>query len=107
MKKNTIKKYMFWIAFVASLGGFLFGFDTVVISGAEKSIKEVYQLSGFMHGFTMASAIIGTLIGALFCGKPAEKFGRLECLKFIAYMYFISAIGCAVIVNWYSFVFFR
>ena len=107
MKENTIKKYMFWIAFVASLGGFLFGFDTVVISGAEKSIKEVYQLSGFVHGFTMASAIIGTLIGALFCGKPAEKFGRLECLKYIAYMYFISAIGCAVIVNWYSFVFFR
>ncbi|MBE6414195.1 MAG: sugar porter family MFS transporter [Verrucomicrobiaceae bacterium] len=107
MQKNTIKKFMFWIAFVASLGGFLFGFDTVVISGAEKSIKEVYQLSGFMHGFTMASAIIGTLIGALFCGKPAERFGRLECLKFIAYMYFISAIGCAVIVNWYAFVFFR
>ena len=107
MKENTIKRYMFWIAFVASLGGFLFGFDTVVISGAEKSIKEVYQLSGFVHGFTMASAIIGTLIGALFCGKPAEKFGRLECLKYIAYMYFISAIGCAVIVNWYSFVFFR
>ncbi len=105
--KSEIKKFMFWIAFVASLGGFLFGFDTVVISGAEKSIKEVYGLSGFWHGFTMASAIIGTLIGALFCGKPAEKFGRLESLKWIAYFYFISAIGCALIVNWYSFVFFR
>ena len=105
---NTdIKKFMFWVAFVASLGGFLFGFDTVVISGAEKNIKEVYGLSGFMHGFTMASAIIGTLVGALFCGKPAEKFGRLESLKWIAYFYFISAIGCALIVNWYSFVFFR
>ena len=105
---NTdIKKFMFWVAFVASLGGFLFGFDTVVISGAEKNIKEVYGLSGFMHGFTMASAIIGTLIGALFCGKPAERFGRLESLKWIAYFYFISAMGCALIVNWYSFVFFR
>ncbi len=104
---TDIKKFMFWVAFVASLGGFLFGFDTVVISGAEKSIKEVYGLSGFAHGFTMAAAIIGTLIGALFCGRPAEKFGRLESLKWIAYMYFISAIGCALIVNWYSFVFFR
>ena len=107
MKKNKVKNFMFWIAFVASLGGFLFGFDTVVISGAEKNIKEVYQLSGFLHGFTMASAIIGTIIGALFCGKPAEKFGRLECLKWIAYLYFVSAVGCALIVNWYSFIFFR
>jgi len=98
---------MFWVAFVASLGGFLFGFDTVVISGAEKSIKEVYGLGGFMHGFTMASAIIGTLIGALFCGRPAQRFGRLASLKWIAYLYFVSAMGCALIVNWHSFVFFR
>ncbi len=107
MGKRKIKGFMFWIAFVSSLGGFLFGFDTVVISGAEKDIKEVFALGGFEHGFTLASAIIGTLVGALFCGRPAQKFGRLETLKWIAYFYFISAVGCALVVNWYAFVFFR
>ena len=105
--KTQIKGFMFWIAFVASLGGFLFGFDTVVISGAEKDIKDVFALGSFAHGFTMATAIIGTLFGALFCGRPAEKFGRLLSLKWIAYLYFISAIGCALVVNWYAFMFFR
>lgn len=55
---------MFYIAFVASLGGLLFGFDTAVISGAEKSIQTVYGLSDFSHGFTIAIALIGTIIGA-------------------------------------------
>ena len=53
---------MFYVAFVASLGGLLFGFDTAVISGAEKSIQVVYDLSAFSHGFTIAIALIGTII---------------------------------------------
>ena len=65
--KAGVKPYMFWIAFVSVLGGLLFGFDTAVISGAERQIQEVYGLSGFAHGFTMATALIGTIIGALFC----------------------------------------
>jgi MFS transporter, sugar porter (SP) family len=105
--KNTVKGTMFYIAFVASLGGLLFGFDTAVISGAEKAIQDIYGLSDFAHGFTIATALIGTIIGALICGKPAEKYGRLRLLIVIAYLYLISAIGSASIVNWYSFMFFR
>ena len=71
--KTQLKAYMFWVAFVASLGGLLFGFDTAVISGAEKQIQAVFGLGDFAHGFTMATALIGTIIGALFCGKPTER----------------------------------
>jgi len=102
-----VKGYMFYIAFVASLGGLLFGFDTAVISGAEKAIQVVYGLSDFAHGFTIATALIGTIIGALFCGTPADRFGRRRSLFAIAILYFISAIGTATIINWYSFMFFR
>ena len=105
--KQHLTPYMFWIAFVASLGGLLFGFDTAVISGAEGAIQKIYGLSDFAHGFTMATALIGTIIGAFFCGRPAKRFGRLRSLQVIALLYFISAVGSAAIVNWYSFMFFR
>lgn len=105
--KSTVKGFMFYVAFVASLGGLLFGFDTAVISGAEKAIQSIYGLSDFAHGFTIATALIGTIIGALICGRPSEKFGRQKSLIIIAYLYLISAIGSAIIVNWYSFMFFR
>lgn len=98
---------MFWVAFVAALGGLLFGFDTAVISGAEKQIQAVYGLGDFAHGFTMATALIGTIIGALFCGKPSERFGRKKSLLVIAVLYLISAVFSGAIVNWYSFMFFR
>ena len=98
---------MFWVAFVASLGGLLFGFDTAVISGAERQIQQIYHLSDLAHGFTIATALIGTIIGAFFCGKPAEKYGRKKSLIVIAFLYLISAIGSGAIVNWYSFMFFR
>ena len=98
---------MFWVAFVASLGGLLFGFDTAVISGAERQIQAVFGLSDFAHGFTMATALIGTIIGALFCGKPAEKYGRKKSLIVIGILYLISAVFSGAIVNWYSFMFFR
>lgn len=102
-----IRPFMFWVAFVASLGGLLFGFDTAVISGAEGRIQEVYALNDFWHGFTIATALIGTIIGALFCGKPAEAFGRKKSLIVIAALYLISAVGSGAIVEWYSFMFFR
>ena len=107
MTQPRIKGFMFWIAFVASLGGLLFGFDTAVISGAEKQIQAVYNLGDFAHGFTMATALIGTIIGALFCGKPAERFGRKRSLIVIGILYLISAVFSGAIVNWYSFMFFR
>lgn len=105
--KSDVKGFMFYVAFVASLGGLLFGFDTAVISGAEKSVQQVYGLSDFTHGFTIATALIGTIIGAFFSTKPVEKYGRLKSLQVIALVYLISALGSALILNWYSFIFFR
>ncbi len=101
------RRKLFLISKGTIICGLLFGFDTAVISGAEKAIQEIYGLSDFAHGFTIATALIGTIIGALICGKPAEKYGRLRLLIVIAYLYLVSAIGSAVIVNWYSFMFFR
>lgn len=100
-------KKLFLGAIVAALGGLLFGFDTAVISGAEQSIKEVFGLEGFSHGFTNAIALIGTIIGALFAGKPGDKFGRRNSLVVLAVFYAVSAIGCAFTESWEGFLFYR
>ncbi|MEN8203124.1 MAG: sugar porter family MFS transporter [Bacteroidota bacterium] len=105
MKKN--KLYVVGISLVASLGGLLFGFDTAVISGAEKTIQEIFQLNSFWHGFTIAIALIGTLVGALLAAKPADTYGRKKALIAIALLYGVSAIGSALAQNWFAFLFFR
>jgi SP family xylose:H+ symportor-like MFS transporter len=105
-------------ALIAALGGLLFGYDTAVISGAEGMLKELFSsrylvLSGFLgtenfwHGFTVASALIGTIIGALASGKPADSYGRKKMLFSIGILYTVSAIGSALAFNWSSFVMFR
>lgn len=99
--------YVIKIAFIAALGGLLFGFDTAVISGAEKSIQELFGLDGFWHGFTVAIALIGTVFGAIFAGKPADLFGRKKALITVALLYGISALGSAMVSHWYLFLFFR
>ncbi len=92
---------------VAALGGLLFGFDTVIISGAQMQLKEVFQLDGFMQGFMVASALIGTVIGSLIAGKPGDVFGRRDSLKVVGAIYFVSALGCALAWNFPSLVTFR
>jgi len=99
--------YVLRISIIAALGGLLFGFDTAVISGVEKPIQELFNKSGFWHGFTVAIALIGTVIGAMTAGRPADKFGRKQVLLFISVLYFLSALGSAVTSNWYGFMFFR
>lgn len=94
-------------AVIAALGGLLFGFDTAVISGAERSIQQLFQLDGFWHGFTVAVALIGTVIGALFGGKPADRYGRNTVLMVIAVLFFISALGSALTSSWIGFIIFR
>jgi sugar porter (SP) family MFS transporter len=101
------KAYVTSISLVASLGGLLFGFDTAVISGAEKTIQELFQLNSFWHGFTIAIALIGTLIGALLAGKPADIYGRKKILIIIALLYAISAIGSALAQTWAYFLIYR
>lgn len=92
---------------VAALGGFLFGFDTAVISGVEKSIQQLWSLSDFAHGFTVASALIGTVIGSMVAGKPAEMLGRKKVLQAIGLLYLITSLGAALTSSWELFVFFR
>lgn len=92
---------------IAGLGGFLFGFDTAVISGAEQAIKDVFNLDGFWHGLTTAIALIGTIFGALLAGKPGEIYGRRNSLIIIAVFYTVSAIGSGLAGSWYSFLFYR
>ena len=92
---------------VAALGGLLFGFDTAVISGTTHWLQEVYDLSSFWLGFTVAGALIGTILGAILIGKPADKYGRRDMLYILAILYFVSALGSAVAWDWYSFLFFR
>jgi len=100
-------RYVIISAFIASLGGLLFGFDTAVISGAEKTIQQLFNLDGFWHGFTVAIALIGTLIGALISGKPADIIGRKKSLLAIAVLYAVSATGSALAQTWIGFLFFR
>lgn len=92
----------------ASLAGFLFGFDTVVISGANLPIKELWNTSEWFHGtFIMSMALWGTVVGALLAGIPTDKFGRKTTLIWIGVLYFISAVGSALAPDPYSFSIFR
>ena len=92
---------------IAALGGLLFGFDTAVISGTTDALTRVYGLGSFGLGFTVASALIGTIVGAITAGRPADRFGRRSILLAIAILYFVSAVGTALAWDWYSFLFFR
>src|ERR1051325_9047258 len=101
-------KYPVRIAFIAALAGFIFGFDTVVISGANLPIKELWHTSPWFHGFfIMSMALWGTVIGAMFGGGPTEKYGRKKVLILIGFLFTISSIGSAVAINPYMFSFFR
>ncbi len=100
------KDVLVWSVTVA-LGGFLFGFDTAVISGAEQAIQGVWSLSDVMHGFTVSIALFGTVLGALIGGYPSDRYGRKRTLFWIALLYLLSALGSALATDWYVFLFFR
>ena len=102
---NTRK--IFGWSLIVSLGGFLFGFDTAVISGAEQSIQKFWNLSTVEHGVTISIALIGTILGALLGSIPSDKFGRKTTLIIIASLYLFSSVGTALAGNWYLFLAFR
>jgi sugar porter (SP) family MFS transporter len=104
MKKNNLFRY----SIVAALAGFIFGFDTVVISGANLPIKELWHTSPLFHGFfIMSMALWGTVIGAVFGGIPTQKYGRKKVLLWIGIFFAVSAFGSALAPNPYIFSFFR
>jgi len=83
-----------FFAIVSALAGFIFGFDTVVISGAEQTIQKLWGLSPGMHGIAMGAALYGTVIGSLAGGWPTDRFGRKATLLWIGMLYLVSALGC-------------
>jgi SP family arabinose:H+ symporter-like MFS transporter len=91
-------RIFFW-SLTSALAGFLFGFDTVVISGAEKTIQTLWGLSPGLHGIAMASALYGTVFGSLLGGWPADRFGRKATLLWIGILYFAGAVGSALAPN--------
>ncbi|MCL2119059.1 MAG: sugar porter family MFS transporter [Planctomycetaceae bacterium] len=103
-------------AIIAALGGLLFGFDTAVISGTVKSLESVFQLDKWLLGFTVSSALFGTILGAATAQFPSNRFGRKPTLIAMAVFFFVSAVGSAWPemlafgddrLNWLSFLFFR
>lgn len=94
-------------ALVAALAGFLFGFDTAVISGAEQAVQQVWSMSDAMHGLAISAALWGTVIGALMGGWPSDRFGRKATLIGIGVLYALSAIGSALAWDPVSFMIFR
>ncbi|CAN5742607.1 sugar porter family MFS transporter [soil metagenome] len=102
------KNKLFQWSIVAALAGFIFGFDTVVISGANLPIKELWHTSPLFHGFfIMSMALWGTLVGSIFGGIPTEKFGRKKVLFWIGILFGLSALGSAFAQDPYTFSFFR
>ncbi len=89
---------------VSALAGFLFGFDTVVISGAERTIQDLWRLSPVMHGVAMASALYGTVLGAMLGGWPTDRWGRRPTLIWIGALYFVSAVWSGLATDVWSFI---
>ncbi len=102
------KGKLFQSTVVAALAGFIFGFDMVVISGADKPIQELWHTTPLFHGFfIMSMALWGTVIGSVFAGAPTEKYGRKKVLIWLGIMFIASAIGSAFAQDPYTFSFFR
>jgi sugar porter (SP) family MFS transporter len=95
---------IFLWSITSALAGFLFGFDTVVISGAEQKIQSVWHLSATLHGIAIASALYGTVIGSLVGGYPTDRYGRRPTLLLIGVLYLIGALWSALAGGVYSFV---
>ncbi len=94
-------------AIVAALGGLVFGFDTAVISGTISALTQTYGLTPATVGVTVASALLGTVFGAMLAGFPGEKYGRRDSLRITGVLYLVSALGCALAWSWGSLVAFR
>ena len=91
-------RLLYW-AITCALAGFIFGFDLIVISGAEQRIQSLWGLTGIEHGLAMSSALWGTVFGAIFGAIPTDRFGRKKTLLWIGILYFVSAVGSGLAPN--------
>lgn len=98
---------VFTVAVIIALGGFLFGYDIAMMSGTTSQLERTFSLDSFWLGFTVAVAILGTIVGTLIIGKPAEKFGRRRSLILLSGLFALSTIGSATAMNWELLLFFR
>ena len=111
---HLMNKSLFYIVVVAAIGGFLFGFDSGVISGCEKAIQNEFGLSAFWHGLIVSGALIGTVIGVFTAGRPSDRWGRKPTLWLMAILFLVSAVGCALtpydgawgphLLGWFRFI---
>ena len=92
---SRMKPLVLRSALVASIGGLVFGFDTAVISGTTDQLKSYFLLDDALLGWTVGMALLGTILGALTAGKPADRFGRKPLLFTIGILYLIGALGSA------------
>ena len=99
-----MKNRVFFWSLTSAFAGFLFGFDTVVISGAEQTIQSLWGLGAGLHGVAMGAALYGTVLGALLGGWPADRFGRRATLLWIGVLYFVSAVGSGLAPDVYSYI---
>ncbi|MCC6413175.1 MAG: sugar porter family MFS transporter, partial [Saprospiraceae bacterium] len=99
-------KLVLW-SITVGLGGFLFGLDTAVISGAEQDIQTLWSLDDWTHGLAVAIALYGTVFGAAFGGVPADRFGRKKTLIWIGVLFFVTALGAALAQDVNTFMVFR
>lgn len=107
MKTTTLTKSLLLSAILIACAGLLFGFDTAVISGVTSNLETKFDLSKIALGWTVAIALVGTIFGALFAPIPGDAWGRRDSLKITGALFFVSAIGCALVDDWYLFMFFR
>ena len=104
---SGVTPHLLWSALVAALGSFLFGFDTAVISGTTDALRLRFALDSSQLGLTVASALVGTILGSIVAGAPAERYGRRPMFLAVAVLYVVSAVGCGLAWNWPSLLIFR
>ena len=96
IKQETNRSFLFFIAITAALGGFLFGYDTAVISGTISLVKGKFELNTVMEGWFVSSALVGCIAGVAFAGELSDRFGRKYSLIASGLLFSISALGCAL-----------
>ena len=107
MKTTINLGYIIFLSFVAALGGFLFGYDTAVISGTIAQVTQLFQLDTLQQGWYVGCALTGSIVGVLFAGVLSDHFGRKRTMIFSAILFSASAIGCAFCADFNQLVVYR